>query len=515
LASLPGEPGRHLPALVHHFAEAATDGCALQAGTYALEAARQAMAKVAWEDAISYAELGLGALSTTTLAHLETRFELLLLLTETLLVPFENERARTVLREAIETARLAGSAERLARAAGFYLFFFQSDDPTVMAVAEEALSSLGDSSPGLRARLLAALAINPTRMSEGSAEPATAEALALARASGERDAVYAALVARTRVIGDMARARERLALEEELLAMGPMSGPVAGARWMHSLGRGRAVARLVLGDRAGFESDVDDVERRTAEMGSRGGQAHAALWRATLALLDGRFGEVERLASIPLGIWATRDAWAVQMGKLALEEGRAGEFRDEMARVSSVLGTHNIILRPMLAFITAEMGDHDEAGRIVDELADDEFGLATRWNASVVLAYLAEVVTALGDMARAERIYELCLPFAGLTASSGLVSHCPGAVDRYLGQLAATLGRRDQAEAHYAAALQLEIGMRAPPLVARTRYWYGRMLLERAGPGDADQARIMLRSAMETAEALGMARLAAQAAELA
>jgi hypothetical protein len=41
------------------------------------------------------------------------------------------------------------------------------------------------------------------------------------------------------------------------------------------------------------------------------------------------------------------------------------------------------------------------------------------------------------------------------------------------------------------------------------------MLLERAGPGDADQARIMLRSAMETAEALGMARLAAQAAELA
>ena len=50
-----------------------------------------------------------------------------------------------------------------------------------------------------------------------------------------------------------------------------------------------------------------------------------------------------------------------------------------------------------------------------------------------------------------------------------------GTVDRHLGMLAAVLGRDDEAEAHYAAALQLEERLGAPSLVARTREWLGRL----------------------------------------
>jgi hypothetical protein len=34
------------------------------------------------------------------------------------------------------------------------------------------------------------------------------------------------------------------------------------------------------------------------------------------------------------------------------------------------------------------------------------------------------------------------------------------------------LGRLDEAEAHFEAAIRLEHGFRANALVARTRYWY-------------------------------------------
>jgi len=87
--------------------------------------------------------------------------------------------------------------------------------------------------------------------------------------------------------------------------------------------------------------------------------------------------------------------------------------------------------------------------------------------------------------------------------------------DRYLGQLAATLGRWDGAESHYGAALDVETGFRSPPLLTRTNYWYGRMLMERdrrATPTDvASYWDPPLRT---TAERLGMARLSAQASGL-
>ena len=524
LASLPGDVDRHLPALAHHFAQAATDGGGAAAADFALAAARQAITKVAWEDVLSYVGVGLRALSAGEPSHLERRFDLLLVEAEALMMFPDFKRAKDAILGAAEAARLLGSSHRMARATSLYLFMFGLIDPGGSALGEEALDRLGDSSPALRARVLASLALSAEYRDAGRSEPTTRAALALARESGDREAVYSALVARTTILADTGKARERLALEEELLAMGPPSGPVAGTRWMHSSGRGRAKARLVLGDRAGFESDVDTLERLAMARHSQGGMWMAALWRTASALLDGRFGEVEALAARARGLAANHglDLWAVQMGKLALEQGRAGDVKSELLRVLTIEPTiltfepsHHLLVS-MLAFIHAETGDHDEALKLVEELADDDFvHVIGRPVTSTAFAYMAEVVASLADIGTATRMYERFVPYSGLAVASGAVAHCPGAVDRYLGQLAATLGRWEEAEAHYQGALDLETGLRSPPLLARTRYWYGRLLVERARPGDDERAHDLLKSALETAELLGMARLTSQASELA
>jgi tetratricopeptide (TPR) repeat protein len=81
--------------------------------------------------------------------------------------------------------------------------------------------------------------------------------------------------------------------------------------------------------------------------------------------------------------------------------------------------------------------------------------------------------------------------------------------------LATCLDRFDEAERHYQAALEMEDRIASPPLLARTRYWYARMLLERQAPGDRERAVELLVLALETADALGMRALAAEIKDLA
>ncbi len=52
-------------------------------------------------------------------------------------------------------------------------------------------------------------------------------------------------------------------------------------------------------------------------------------------------------------------------------------------------------------------------------------------------------------------------------------------------------------------------------VVARTRYWLGRALVGRDGPGDGERAANELRRSVHDADRLGMAALAAAGGDLA
>ncbi len=490
--SLPGDVESRLPALAHHYAEAASDGAVTKAGDYALAAARQAFGKAAWDDVIAFVTMGLGVLSTTDPAQLERRFDLLLLEIETQMVVIRIPLAVDAMRRAIETARLLGSHERLARALRLYLLSEGGADAPAIELAEEVLQGLGDSEPALRAGVLAGLAVSLPHRRSGGSDGETQAAVSLARASGDADAVHAALVARRIFLSDMTpRAQEWLAVEEELAAIGPPSGPVAGTRWINSVGRGRAIAHLTLGDRVAFESDVRNVEQWFVKLRNNGLGAQLAFWRTAIALLDGRFGDVERHADEAMALTSVHDDMrAMQMCRLALDRGRSDEARDEALRALAVTPQHNMLLS-MAAVAHAEVGEHDEARAILDRLAPDDFKRVT---ASTTMAYLAEVIASLAERGWAAPLYERYLPYAGLAVVSGYAVHCPGATDRYLGQLAETLGRLDDAQSHYETALVVEAGLRSPPLLARTRYCFGRMLLERGRPGDRGRGTELLAS---------------------
>jgi hypothetical protein len=80
--------------------------------------------------------------------------------------------------------------------------------------------------------------------------------------------------------------------------------------------------------------------------------------------------------------------------------------------------------------------------------------------------------------------------------------------------LAAVLEHWDQAETHFACALELTQSLGSPTWAARTRLDFGRALLRRGRPEDRVRAQQLLCDASDAA-ALGMARVAAEARALA
>jgi DNA-binding NarL/FixJ family response regulator len=84
---------------------------------------------------------------------------------------------------------------------------------------------------------------------------------------------------------------------------------------------------------------------------------------------------------------------------------------------------------------------------------------------------------------------------------------CFGPADRYLGNLAALLGRPDEAEEHYAAALALATRSGSPVWEAHARHDHARFL---AASGRDVEAAPLFSSAHALAVELGMSALAAR-----
>ena len=130
------------------------------------------------------------------------------------------------------------------------------------------------------------------------------------------------------------------------------------------------------------------------------------------------------------------------------------------------------------------------------------------------MTLLAEVCARLGDVARAEELYEPLLPYAGRNVVVGRATTCNGSASRLLGMLAATRGDTAQAERHFRDALAMNAAMGARPLVARTQLAWAEALLARGEGDDVARARGLLAEAIVTADALGLVAVAGRARSL-
>jgi len=76
------------------------------------------------------------------------------------------------------------------------------------------------------------------------------------------------------------------------------------------------------------------------------------------------------------------------------------------------------------------------------------------------------------------------------------------------------MGRFEEAEEHFALAIDQNRKTGAAPWMARSQYDYARMLVQQRDPANADRIRELVADAQQVANRLGMVRLNLQIAEL-
>jgi tetratricopeptide (TPR) repeat protein len=157
--------------------------------------------------------------------------------------------------------------------------------------------------------------------------------------------------------------------------------------------------------------------------------------------------------------------------------------------------------RVVLALMYSSSGLDDEArkqARLVTAtgLPDDLYWLGGRcWQAELAYRY--------DDRDQAQELLGLLEPHAWVAIGSPMPFPSPS-VAHHMGLLAATLGRYDEAQAHFTRAAGIHERLGSPNWLARTRMEWAAMLLRRRDAGDTDRARDLLDQALATAVGLGL-----------
>jgi tetratricopeptide (TPR) repeat protein len=163
---------------------------------------------------------------------------------------------------------------------------------------------------------------------------------------------------------------------------------------------------------------------------------------------------------------------------------------------------------PVRGFIACVLGRTDEGRREFERIVVED-GLRSLPRNFVWLAHLAllsESAAMLGHAEGAGVLYRLMLPFADRNVLSADLQ-CWGAAARYLGILATTCGRLDDAERWLRRALAMNRRMGASPWVGHTLADLAAALLRRGRPDDLAAAQAHLDDALAIGRALEMPRL--------
>jgi len=512
----------HLAELAHHFFLAAPGGHGGRVVSYAERAGQRAIALLAYEEAARLFRMALAALGPGQSPEEDlARCRLLLALGDALTRTGEREAAKDELRRAAGIARQHGMAEELGRAAlaytGRFTFERGASDRQVITLLEEARAMLADTEDAgpVRARVLARLAAalrdQPDR---GPRDALSREAVALARTFNDPPTLAYALAGRGAALHGPDDPAERLAIAEELRAV----ARAAQDKEREQEGEEhRALVFLETGRIAEYRQALEAMQRLAAELGEPSARWHASTPQASLALLEGRFADAEALVESALRAGSSSEPWdtiansRVQLFALRSEDGRLAEIEPAIRRSVEEFPTRPLF-RCLLARLLAELGDDDQLRSVFEPLAADRFAVIPVNNDLLLsLGHLAEVAWFLRDAARGAVLHDLLLPYRGLVVDT--LEWNTGAVDRYLGLAALTVGHLEPAERHLSDALHLNARIGAQPWMARTQADLATLLLARDQPGDRERAIELLAAALGTARRLGMTAFAKRAGD--
>jgi class 3 adenylate cyclase/tetratricopeptide (TPR) repeat protein len=502
----------HMPALVHHWSRAAAPRAeTARAVGYALRAGDLAQAQLAHHEAAAYYRQGLELLETDGDEAL--RAQLLVLLGEAQHRMGDPGYRSTVL----EGARLAeriGDAYGLARAAlagyrGIWSWSLGVDRERVAAL-EAALRAWEGQEDLVRARLLANLAVELMFVDRQRRWALSDEALAVARRLGDRPTLSRVLLSRIAAIWEPGALAERRAHVGELDVLAAELGDPFVKVWAELYGFETAME----------VGEVDEADRLLADAQRTALEVERALrWfaefpRAGRALFAGKVEEADKLAREALEIGRAtqplnefRIIYGVQRFEIRFEQDR---FDEMLPALVEAAGSGIAESRAMLAQAYCELGRPDDARQVFDPLMAVLPDMPPDPNWIIAVIRSAAVCADLGDRAAAGRLYPLLAPYADRIAGNGVI--WLGSVAHFLGVLATTLERFDDAERHLAAAETANARLAAPGWLARTRLERARLLLRRGEPEHAGEARQLLDQVVATARELGLASLERRAA---
>ena len=505
--------------IAHHYTEG---GLGAEAIPHWHRAGERALQRWANLEAINHLKKGLELLGSIgdaperdRPADEAQRYSLLLALGEAQAKAGEFLVARETLLRAADIAQALGSTESLVRAALELIsmtYWVGLPAPEVVHMLEETLPRLGPEDSPLKARTLGGLAryLGVTGEQQKAIVYAP-QAVAMARRLGDPELVGYSLLGMFFTLMGPEHVEQRLAIATEMLDIAKAAA-IASMELSNGLFF-RTYCLLELGDLAEADAECDAFGRYAEERNEPFPRALIAMLRAMRALMLGRFDDSERLAQQAFAIGqrmqteTATGVFGIQMFALRREQGRLKEVAP-VVRVFLQQNSAAAAWRPGLAVIYSELGLTTDARAEFEVLAQHNFADLPRdavWMGT--MSYLADVCTFLGDRARADTLYQILLPFARHNVVVGNGAACYGALSRYLGALAATLERWDDAAGHFEDALAMNARMDARPWLAHTQEQYATMLLARRQSGDRDKAAMLLDAALATTRELGMRAL--------
>ena len=474
--------GGRVTEIAHHRLRVATGDDDTVAVGWAVRAAEQCFADLAYEDAADWYGRALGLVTA-----LDREGELLIRRGEASVAAGDTAEARETFRQAAVVARQRATPNSwhapLGLGSGRGGFEVPRNDAVQISLLEEAARALGPSEQdALRARVLARLgvALEPGGRAGPRRQALTEEAIALARHAGDSSTLGYALAVHCDVIAgpDWSAARRDAASEVVALAR------QTGDRELELLGhRLRLVAHLELGDVAGADQDIAGFATVAGQLAQALHLWYVPLWRGMRALMRGDVGEAARLeaAAAELGDRAhSHNAVALVTTQRWIRQRQEGRLVDAAADLGAVLGfgpgatplpqgADELRFR---AVVAAHGGDTAATARFVGQWAATALGdrsLDSEWLPET--AQLAQLAVVVGDRAVAEVLFEQLSPYAERFCVEGIGAAFTGSVRWYLAALAGALGRGEDADRLRSAAVEdhRRVGLAVdPPAMAST-----------------------------------------------
>jgi tetratricopeptide (TPR) repeat protein len=329
----------------------------------------------------------------------------------------------------------------------------------------------------------------------------------MARRVDDPAAIIAALYGRHIILEGTPSVEERLTVATEILGIAERG---ANKEMELKIRFRRILDLMELAEIPAMDAEIEAYAKLAEEL-----RQPRYLWltpylKASRALTEGRFEDCEQLARQAMAIGQrAQDPTAPLLFETVINVLRMvqGQVEDREEAIKRYIENFPQIpsMRATLAVLYFRMGRREDAQKEFYKVAAHDFADLPRDASWVItMANLAYVCSYINDVRRAAILYDLLLPFAPRQCVIGLAAIGSGSTLRFLGILATTMSRWEDAVAHFEGALLMNTRIGAIPFVAFTQQEYGIMFMKRGGPGDRQKAHQMFDQALATANEIGM-----------